>query len=97
MLRVSPNHSAKGYLDDLAKNSVALQGINEDFRHVSNDYRLVSFYESLRTRIGPTTVVNGPATPVTRGGFWTNGSRTHSWLLKRILLRWGMVEKCLQL
>lgn len=47
---------------DLAKGSVTLQGINEDFRHVASDYRLVSFYESLETRIGPTTIVNGPAT-----------------------------------
>lgn len=62
MLRVSPIHSTKGYLVDLAKGSVTLQGINEDFRHVASDYRLVSFYESLETRIGPTTIVNGPAT-----------------------------------
>lgn len=52
MLRLSPNHSAKIYVDDLIKNSVTLQGINEDFRHVESHFRLVSFYESLKTNVG---------------------------------------------
>lgn len=44
-------------MDDLVKNSVTLQTINEDFRHVASDLKLVSFYESLKTPVGPSTIV----------------------------------------
>ncbi|KAF8246560.1 hypothetical protein K440DRAFT_585643, partial [Wilcoxina mikolae CBS 423.85] len=56
LLRVSLSHQPKAYIDDLVKNSSALQDINEDFRHFANRLELVSFYETLRTQIGPKTV-----------------------------------------
>jgi len=58
LLRVSLNHQPKAYIDDLVKNSGTLQDINEDFRHVANRLELISFYETLKTQIGPKTVAS---------------------------------------
>ena len=34
---------------DLERNSYALQSINDEFRHYSDDMRFVSFYETVKT------------------------------------------------
>ncbi|KAF8541692.1 hypothetical protein BDD12DRAFT_485014 [Trichophaea hybrida] len=56
LLKVSFSHQPKAYIEDLIKNSIALQDINEDFRHVATRLELVSFYETLKTQVGPTSV-----------------------------------------
>lgn len=58
LVRLVLARPAKGYLDDLARNSTALQEINESFRHVSENLKIASFYETRETYIGPTPVVN---------------------------------------
>lgn len=44
--------SAKEYVNDLIPNSGAIQAINDDFRHIFQDLRLWSFYESVKTNLG---------------------------------------------
>lgn len=52
ILKASVSHGSKAYIGDLEPGSGALQSINEDFRHYSNDLQLRSFYETLKTQIG---------------------------------------------
>ena len=52
ILKASISHGNKAYVSDLEPGSWALQSINEDFRHYSNDLQLRSFYETLKTQIG---------------------------------------------
>ncbi|MCJ1382328.1 hypothetical protein MMC17_005441 [Xylographa soralifera] len=54
ILRISFAHSRKAYIDDLTRNSEALQTINDDFRHVADKLELFSFYETVKTSIGGT-------------------------------------------
>lgn len=42
----------KDYVNDLIPNSAAIQIINDDFRHVFQDLRLWSFYETVKTNMG---------------------------------------------
>ncbi|KAH9905022.1 Alpha/Beta hydrolase protein [Xylariomycetidae sp. FL2044] len=42
----------KHYVADLARNSIALEKLNEQFRHVAPRLDIVSFYETLPTSIG---------------------------------------------
>lgn len=44
--------NSKQYLADLAKNSITLQKLNEQFRHIAPRLDIVSFYETLPTPIG---------------------------------------------
>lgn len=57
ILRASLPHGSKPYLGDLARGSEALQSINEDFRHYSDDLQLRSFYETLKTNVGVKSVL----------------------------------------
>ncbi|KAK5682670.1 hypothetical protein LTS10_005799 [Elasticomyces elasticus] len=43
--------SAKGFIDDLNKNSSALEDLNESFRHVAHGLSIWSFYETRATKI----------------------------------------------
>lgn len=52
ILKASISHGSKAYVGDLEPGSWALQSINEDFRHFSNDLQLRSFYETIKTQIG---------------------------------------------
>ncbi|CAA9958491.1 WD40 repeat-containing protein [Pyrenophora teres f. maculata] len=52
ILRYSP----KQYVTDLQKNSLALEEINEQFRKFAPKLKIVSFYETLETAIGPKKV-----------------------------------------
>ncbi len=45
--------SPKSFIDDLNKNSPALEDLNEQFRHVAPRLSIVSFYETLSTSVGP--------------------------------------------
>lgn len=49
ILRLAFSHAPRQYLDELQRNSVSLQSINEDFRHVADDVELYSFYETVKT------------------------------------------------
>lgn len=51
------SHGSKPYLKDLQENSPSTQSINDDFRHVSGNLRLRSFYETLPTNIGVNSVI----------------------------------------
>lgn len=44
--------NAKQYITDLTKNSLTLQKLNEQFRHIAPRLDIVSFYETLPTTIG---------------------------------------------
>ncbi|KAL8688736.1 MAG: hypothetical protein Q9218_005424 [Villophora microphyllina] len=52
MMKASLTHNAKDYINDLIPNSGAIQAINDDFRHISQDLRLWSFYETVKTNLG---------------------------------------------
>lgn len=54
MLRASLTLSAKVYVNELEKGSTSISDINEQFRNMCGDLALVSFHETLKTRIGPT-------------------------------------------
>ncbi|KAI5809821.1 hypothetical protein DFH27DRAFT_161354 [Peziza echinospora] len=51
IIAASPFHSEKKFVEDLKRNSYALQAINEQFRHHVNDLKIASFIESLGTPI----------------------------------------------
>lgn len=44
--------SSKQYVADLATNSLTLQKLNEQFRHIAPKLDIVSFYETQPTSIG---------------------------------------------
>lgn len=44
--------NSKQYVADLVKNSLTLQKLNEQFRHIAPRLDIVSFYETLPTPIG---------------------------------------------
>jgi hypothetical protein len=44
--------NSKQYVADLMKNSLTLQKLNEQFRHIAPRLDIVSFYETLPTPIG---------------------------------------------
>lgn len=48
-------YGSKAYVDDLKEGSIMLQLINDGFRHVSGNLQLRSFYEVVKTQIGPTS------------------------------------------
>ena len=50
-------HHPKQYIDELKRNSVSLQSINEQFRHVFGNLAIVSFFETQETTIGATKVL----------------------------------------
>ncbi|KAK8244134.1 hypothetical protein HDK90DRAFT_501620 [Phyllosticta capitalensis] len=47
----------KGYVQDLARNSTAIEEVNEQFRHIAPKLLITSFYETLATAIGPTNIM----------------------------------------
>ena len=67
--------NSKQYVAEMAKNSVTLQKLNEQFRHIAPKLDIVSFYETLPTPIGlrNTKVVGTPG--VSFGGLNTDGLR----------------------
>lgn len=52
ILRSSIISSPKEYVSELTKNSITLQKLNEQFRHVAPKLDIVSFYETQSTAIG---------------------------------------------
>ena len=46
--------SPKNFINELNKNSSALEELNEQFRHIAPRLSIVSFYETLATPVGPT-------------------------------------------
>ncbi len=56
MLSVS-FQSPKDFIVDLSKSSVALEEINESFRHVAPKLSIFSFHETLPTYVGPKKLV----------------------------------------
>ncbi|KAL3419421.1 NACHT and WD domain-containing protein [Phlyctema vagabunda] len=45
--------SPKSFINDLKKGSSALEDLNEQFRHIAPKISIVSFYETLATKVGP--------------------------------------------
>ena len=54
--------SPKQYIADLNEQGSFLRTINEQFRHVSNDLQIFSFYETLQTSLGVSSAVLYPPT-----------------------------------
>lgn len=57
ILRASLPHGSKPYLGDLERGSGILQSTSDEFRHYSEDLQLRSFYETLKTAIGMSSVL----------------------------------------
>ena len=53
ILKVSMTHSQKPFVADLDRNGMACQIINDEFRHCANNLRLRTFYEAIKTQLGP--------------------------------------------
>jgi hypothetical protein len=53
ILRASPTAGTKIYINELEKGSGTLEDINEQFKNICGDLRLVSFYETLKTTVTP--------------------------------------------
>lgn len=51
------NHSPKQYIAELKRNSPTLEDLNEQFRHVALSLKIMSFFETLYTSIGPSSIV----------------------------------------
>lgn len=51
LLRAS-NQGSQPYLADLGRNSVSIESINDDFRHLCDQLKLYSFYETVPTTVG---------------------------------------------
>jgi hypothetical protein len=54
------NHSPNEYISELAKNSPALEELNEQFRNVTAKLQIFSFYETVQTVVGPRNMVSRP-------------------------------------
>ncbi|KAI4286618.1 MAG: hypothetical protein L6R35_004132 [Caloplaca aegaea] len=52
ILKASPGGSAKNYVAELERQSGSLQDINELFRNICGDLKLVSFHETVKTNVG---------------------------------------------
>lgn len=52
ILRASPGGSAKNYVAELERLSGSLQDINELFRNICGNLKLVSFHETIKTNLG---------------------------------------------
>ena len=58
ILRASPYVSGqKPFVNDLERNSSALQVINDEFRHISGKFQINSFYETLKTNTGVSSIL----------------------------------------
>ena len=57
LMRIS-FHSSKEYILDLKHSSLALEEINEQFRHVAPKLSVFSFHETLPTSMGPKKIVS---------------------------------------
>lgn len=51
-------HSSKDFILDLKQSSLALEEINEQFRHVAPKLSVFSFHETLPTAMGPKGIVS---------------------------------------
>lgn len=51
------SHSPKQYITELQRNSPTLQDINDQFRNISSDLQIVSFFETKPTTVGPKKMV----------------------------------------
>lgn len=54
---VASFQSARNFITDLNRSSMALEEINEQFRHIAPRLSIWSFYETLPTSIGPTRMM----------------------------------------
>jgi hypothetical protein len=81
--------NSKQYVADLAKNSLNLQKLNEQFRHIAPRLNIVSFYETRPTPIGPKSVVSKFILALfssTLTAYFSDGARKgflHSWISGR--------------
>jgi hypothetical protein len=51
------NHKPKQYINELRQNSSLIQDLNEDFRNYASKLQIFSFYETLKTAVGPKNIV----------------------------------------
>jgi WD40 repeat protein len=49
--------SSKSFIDELKRDSAVLEVVNEQFRHIAPMLAIVSFYETLPTHLGPTSLM----------------------------------------
>ena len=67
------NHTPKQYIAELKRNSPALEDINEQFRHIAPSLKIMSFFETLQTPIGPGHIVRRPQTSCRQLLTWQDG------------------------
>ena len=53
ILQSTPVTNSKPFISELTRNSSTLQKLNEQFRHIAPKLKIVSFYETQPTSIGP--------------------------------------------
>jgi triacylglycerol esterase/lipase EstA (alpha/beta hydrolase family) len=51
------NHSPKLYISELSVGSQTVAALNEQFRHIAPNLDILSFYETLKTSVGPKKMV----------------------------------------
>ncbi|KFY20927.1 hypothetical protein V491_03307, partial [Pseudogymnoascus sp. VKM F-3775] len=51
ILQISFMHTPRQYITDLNRNSTTLESTNDEFRHISHTLKMVSFYETLPTKL----------------------------------------------
>jgi ssRNA-specific RNase YbeY (16S rRNA maturation enzyme) len=54
------NHSSKQYVSELKQGSPTIQALNEQFRNIAPKLDILSFYETLKTTVGPKQMVSDP-------------------------------------
>jgi hypothetical protein len=64
ILSTGPVTSAKSYIADLHACSTAVQDLNEQFRIAGEELSLFSFWEALKTRVGPIKILVSQQSPV---------------------------------
>lgn len=58
ILSATLNFSSKKYLYELERNSFTIEDLNEAFRSHARELEIFSFYETLKTKIGPKSIVS---------------------------------------
>ena len=52
IFRASALYSSKAYIGDIIPNSMAIQVINDTFRHIHQSLQIWSFFEGVKTNLG---------------------------------------------
>ncbi len=90
ILQSSIVNNSKHYISELGKNSITLQKLNEQFRHIAPRLHIVSFYETQPTSIG---VKNARVVSRSPGNLFGLVLIFQRWSWKRIHPYLGILER----